>query len=159
MIKKTLLFMLCVMFGTTLFAQYSICGTVVMDGEKQENASITIAETYQTIKANDKGNFCFAGIEGGEYSIYAVNAGGFISPMVKVLVNEDITGLKIDISDNMLDVIEITGRVSQAGIRKNHSIKTEVVEDRKSTRLNSSHVAISYAVFCLKKKIRNEVTN
>src|SRR5690625_6295395 len=28
-------------------------------------------------------------------------------------------------------------------------------EDRKSTRLNSSHVAISYAVFCLKKKITN----
>src|SRR5438874_8731779 len=26
-------------------------------------------------------------------------------------------------------------------------------EDRKSTRLNSSHVEISYAVFCLKKKI------
>src|SRR5439155_9129102 len=28
----------------------------------------------------------------------------------------------------------------------------QVVQDRKSTRLNSSHVAISYAVFCLKKK-------
>src|SRR5690625_5733100 len=27
-------------------------------------------------------------------------------------------------------------------------------KDRKSTRLNSSHVAISYAVFCLKKKTR-----
>src|SRR5207253_10064026 len=27
-----------------------------------------------------------------------------------------------------------------------------IVPDRKSTRLNSSHVAISYAVFCLKKK-------
>src|SRR2546426_8057476 len=27
-----------------------------------------------------------------------------------------------------------------------------VVEDRKSTRLNSSHLVISYAVFCLKKK-------
>src|SRR5699024_12070580 len=26
------------------------------------------------------------------------------------------------------------------------------MEDRKSTRLNSSHVSISYAVFCLKKK-------
>src|SRR5690349_23756602 len=28
----------------------------------------------------------------------------------------------------------------------------EILEDRKSTRLNSSHVEISYAVFCLKKK-------
>src|SRR5690625_5444924 len=28
----------------------------------------------------------------------------------------------------------------------------EAYRDRKSTRLNSSHVAISYAVFCLKKK-------
>src|SRR5437870_11316795 len=28
--------------------------------------------------------------------------------------------------------------------------------DRKSTRLNSSHVAISYAVFCLKKKRQNK---
>src|SRR5437868_5037369 len=28
----------------------------------------------------------------------------------------------------------------------------EEIEDRKSTRLNSSHVSISYAVFCLKKK-------
>src|SRR5439155_10066306 len=30
-------------------------------------------------------------------------------------------------------------------------IKSQVTRDRKSTRLNSSHVAISYAVFCLKK--------
>src|SRR5690625_370638 len=32
----------------------------------------------------------------------------------------------------------------------------EVDLDRKSTRLNSSHVAISYAVFCLKKKIKKK---
>src|SRR5690625_5554096 len=31
-------------------------------------------------------------------------------------------------------------------------------EDRKSTRLNSSHVASSYAVFCLKKKRRTSLT-
>src|SRR5690625_5909604 len=30
--------------------------------------------------------------------------------------------------------------------------------DRKSTRLNSSHVAISYAVFCLKKKKHKHIT-
>src|SRR5438552_13790145 len=32
------------------------------------------------------------------------------------------------------------------------------VEDRKSTRLNSSHQIISYAVFCLKKKKRRSCT-
>src|SRR5207302_4371446 len=32
-------------------------------------------------------------------------------------------------------------------------VSVEGVRDRKSTRLNSSHVKISYAVFCLKKKI------
>src|SRR3712207_8739243 len=31
-------------------------------------------------------------------------------------------------------------------------------EDRKSTRLNSSHANISYAVFCLKKKKKNSKT-
>src|SRR5438034_4774002 len=31
-------------------------------------------------------------------------------------------------------------------------------EDRKSTRLNSSHTVISYAVFCLKKKKKKEHT-
>src|SRR2546426_1725758 len=32
------------------------------------------------------------------------------------------------------------------------SLKLPLSEDRKSTRLNSSHLVISYAVFCLKKK-------
>src|SRR5437870_6713970 len=30
------------------------------------------------------------------------------------------------------------------------------MRDRKSTRLNSSHVAISYAVFCVEKRVRGE---
>src|SRR5690625_5337415 len=34
-----------------------------------------------------------------------------------------------------------------------------LIQDRKSTRLNSSHVAISYAVFCLKKKIKRKKAN
>src|SRR5690349_23712395 len=38
-----------------------------------------------------------------------------------------------------------------------HSSSTP--EDRKSTRLNSSHVEISYAVFCLKKKKRLLMTH
>src|SRR5690625_5561799 len=38
-----------------------------------------------------------------------------------------------------------------------HCMGGESVDlDRKSTRLNSSHVAISYAVFCLKKKKKTQ---
>src|SRR5256885_9211814 len=36
-----------------------------------------------------------------------------------------------------------------------HRRRTGRPPDRKSTRLNSSHLVISYAVFCLKKKIRH----
>src|SRR5690625_5368148 len=43
-------------------------------------------------------------------------------------------------SFRLLRVVVVVARVARA--------------DRKSTRLNSSHVAISYAVFCLKKKTR-----
>src|SRR5688572_31639687 len=42
-------------------------------------------------------------------------------------------------------------------IRNNHVAGFARLEDRKSTRLNSSHSQISYAVFCLKKK--NETTH
>src|SRR5205807_9338719 len=40
------------------------------------------------------------------------------------------------------------------GSRITHFVDQAVIakEDRKSTRLNSSHLVISYAVFCLKKK-------
>src|SRR5207302_5272085 len=51
------------------------------------------------------------------------------------------------------------------GCFKNGTITSEInllvagklISDRKSTRLNSSHVKISYAVFCLKKK-KNKTT-
>src|SRR5690242_21023610 len=38
-------------------------------------------------------------------------------------------------------------------IRKQSRTRDRSSLDRKSTRLNSSHMSISYAVFCLKKKI------
>src|SRR5690242_21469020 len=37
-------------------------------------------------------------------------------------------------------------------------LNNDGVEDRKSTRLNSSHMSISYAVFCLKKKKKTNTT-
>src|SRR5689334_23772252 len=38
---------------------------------------------------------------------------------------------------------------------RDRALMRRLVADRKSTRLNSSHSSISYAVFCLKKKIKN----
>src|SRR5947208_8899721 len=43
-----------------------------------------------------------------------------------------------------------------AGCRRWPSPGETAIEDRKSTRLNSSHQIISYAVFCLKKKNNNQ---
>src|SRR5258708_24750473 len=48
---------------------------------------------------------------------------------------------------NCSSMTTIIGNIA-TGIQKHRS----VLEDRKSTRLNSSHQIISYAVFCLKKK-------
>src|SRR3712207_8941945 len=52
--------------------------------------------------------------------------------------------------------IAVEGRVAHADFglvaRREHEPPELVRQDRKSTRLNSSHANISYAVFCLKKK-------
>src|SRR5215208_310750 len=42
--------------------------------------------------------------------------------------------------------------------RRGSPVAADSREDRKSTRLNSSHVATSYAVFCLKKKSSPELS-
>src|SRR3712207_8599797 len=38
-------------------------------------------------------------------------------------------------------------------------LAADVLQDRKSTRLNSSHANISYAVFCLKKKKKKHIVH
>src|SRR2546426_4423633 len=52
--------------------------------------------------------------------------------------------------------LDDTGRGGYAAVKEaveRNNYKTKVISlDRKSTRLNSSHLVISYAVFCLKKK-------
>src|SRR5690554_7056324 len=54
--------------------------------------------------------------------------------------------------ENKLNEIPIlfSSEIDEQEIDELHGLLLE--EDRKSTRLNSSHVRISYAVFCLKKK-------
>src|SRR5437763_5551785 len=44
------------------------------------------------------------------------------------------------------------GRRDDADVEAPVGVPADALQDRKSTRLNSSHRCISYAVFCLKKK-------
>src|SRR3712207_6849085 len=51
------------------------------------------------------------------------------------------------------------GCVVEAGCYVTAGSRVTLPEDRKSTRLNSSHANISYAVFCLKKKYDHSLCN
>src|SRR2546422_5520707 len=56
-----------------------------------------------------------------------------------------------DGADGVLDVVRDGARQVRHGVLL-LGIDDSLLQDRKSTRLNSSHGYISYAVFCLKKK-------
>src|SRR5437773_7367353 len=56
-----------------------------------------------------------------------------------------------------LQIAEGIGELLKSGVLPAGYVLPPERADRKSTRLNSSHITISYAVFCLKKKkIRKE---
>src|SRR5205807_6088260 len=51
-----------------------------------------------------------------------------------------------------ISAVDAGARCAQLGCRERRRRSRLPLVDRKSTRLNSSHLVISYAVFCLKKK-------
>src|ERR1039458_422019 len=59
----------------------------------------------------------------------------------------DLSVQNRDASDDQVTV-DAANAIKQYGV----GVKCATITDRKSTRLNSSHLGISYAVFCLKKK-------
>src|SRR5690606_41583571 len=59
------------------------------------------------------------------------------------------------LSDLVADYEERTYPVAKPSLVEVMKMRMVEMGDRKSTRLNSSHVKISYAVFCLKKKIKS----
>src|SRR5690606_34483118 len=61
------------------------------------------------------------------------------------------SGTKVEMEGGLWEVIEYQHqKIGRGGAKMVAKFR-----DRKSTRLNSSHVKISYAVFCLKKKTKN----
>src|SRR3712207_8659003 len=76
----------------------------------------------------------------------------FRSPLVVgEASDEEVSAVLEPFADDPATLIVLSSDLShffpyEAAIRRDHAT------DRKSTRLNSSHANISYAVFCLKKK-------
>src|SRR5215467_16398099 len=62
----------------------------------------------------------------------------------------------LDVGFESLEPVRPGSREPLEGQRSPTS-ENPVLEDRKSTRLNSSHLVISYAVFCLKKKKKKKI--
>src|SRR5690554_1802308 len=88
---------------------------------------------------------------------------GLAGTLTQIIGNRDVGGLVGYASGTKLQGVFSTGSVSSsysgfiyiggiAGDLSSGSLIEDSFRDRKSTRLNSSHVRISYAVFCLKKK-------
>src|SRR2546422_5100906 len=69
--------------------------------------------------------------------------------------------LRDDRTAVILLVHVVDGRSGERDAAREHGlVDSAAIQDRKSTRLNSSHGYISYAVFCLKKKkTRRKVDN
>src|SRR5690606_14568261 len=82
----------------------------------------------------------------------------------RVLHRLDLTSPGVQVADDISHVLlrstdlDVHERLEEDGLRLAQSLLGSHGAgdlDRKSTRLNSSHVKISYAVFCLKKKNNN----
>src|SRR5690606_41893239 len=80
-----------------------------------------------------------------------INAGDSI--VIRAMISEQLLALDLISSLDLRDeAYHLHEGVTQTDLISYDELLSLVDADRKSTRLNSSHVKISYAVFCLKKK-------
>src|SRR5256885_8548486 len=75
-------------------------------------------------------------------------------PLVRQAVEDAVDLAEVELPEAAEDPLALALQRVAMDSRRVLRDRTEegVPEDRKSTRLNSSHLVISYAVFCLKKK-------
>src|SRR5437899_8938159 len=114
-----------------------------------------------TLAVNAKQVSAILRSESGHNTLFQVDLGGKHEPAIlKDWLTDPITGklLHVDLLRVAMDVrmkvmVPVHTFGEPAGVKVQGGVFEVVTrEDRKSTRLNSSHLGISYAVFCLKKK-------
>src|SRR5207249_8741233 len=141
----------------TLVAISAVVAMCVYPTEHDADVFVTIDSlTLDTLSRTPTSVGPLVVIQGAEGDVHATawhrQSGGPSAPVLNVSFRwsvADTTLARIDATTGHLVAIK-------AGITQVRVVATDqrklTLRDRKSTRLNSSHVSISYAVFCLKKK-------
>src|SRR5690554_7086115 len=132
------------------------------------HVAVLLAEVLAQLFANVDRTVLAAGAANGDGHVAAITVGEGGQPgvqeageVVHHLFGQGLPFQEVDhrlVGAGVLAQAGIPVRIGQAahikyiiGIHRHAVLEAERLEDRKSTRLNSSHVRISYAVFCLKK--------
>src|SRR5437870_11206818 len=149
-------------------------------GEPVAKVKIMVSGSPQNTTTNETGAFTLTDVPPGELSLYVTTVGyGLVKKTITVketdtaevliALNQEAATLTEHVTVtaepyavtetnaaseqtlNKTELQDLSKVIISDPIRAVQSLPG-VTADRKSTRLNSSHVAISYAVFCLKKK-------
>src|SRR5256886_7831106 len=108
------------------------------DGAPVPSAAVLISELHRVATSGTDGAFRLADVPPGEYTVIVRHVG--FAPFARAVAVHGPTNLTVMLRRAPVWVEPVT---------------ITATRDRKSTRLNSSHSQISYAVFCLKKKKDN----
>src|SRR5438045_6873604 len=97
---------------------------------------------------------CLASYQNNLFQVFKLTEtfGGFKAKPNAVGVFESRSSKSGKLRVSLAQLPDSPARLNVGSYTVNLDVLVEYVEDRKSTRLNSSHLGISYAVFCLKKK-------
>src|SRR5699024_3954120 len=115
----------------------------------------------KNIKDKLRNNQIVSGCFIGTHSTYLADIAGHIG-FDFILIDNEHGAFSWGEVEEMIRAIDTTDSVPFVRVPSSSSVdilKALDRGDRKSTRLNSSHVSISYAVFCLKKKITMNLMN
>src|SRR5256886_14985150 len=121
------------------------CDAFLTGNKLSENPTLPTAASIQPL---------FVGVQAGQFTFQEATAAMMTCEWVQACgaangrfvqqAGQYVFGETSNIAANFADWLQVYGGGGLVDIRR----------DRKSTRLNSSHSQISYAVFCLKKKKR-----
>src|SRR5262245_65639038 len=128
----------------------TVSGLVTLKGEPARGVTVLLMEQRANVnnspraKSDENGRFRFTGVAAGRYSIAAL-APGYVS------MGDGYMGRWGQTLNLVYSALKLRGELKRVWRAAPDGVRF-YVKDRKSTRLNSSHLGISYAVFCLNKK-------